>query len=193
MKWERAKRHAAGRLVAIVGLATALLATLAGHVAADPNQADANSRLVGTWTLAVTLRNCDTNAAMGAPFSSLATINSDGTSIGSTASLAFAPGQRSAEHGVWSHLGGRKYSETIVALISFDTAPNLPGSADFDPALPISPGLTTGWQTITHTITLRDSGHYTAAGVTQFYAADGTLYRSGCSSSVADRFGSSTR
>ncbi|MEO8256095.1 MAG: hypothetical protein ABI868_02005 [Acidobacteriota bacterium] len=157
-------------------------------VAAQSRGSTSASRLVGTWALTVTLRDCATNAAMGAPFNSLATINSDGTSIGSTASLAFAAGQRSLEHGSWFHQGGHRYSESVVALIVFDSAANLPGTPEFDPTLPVRPGLYAGWQTITHTLVLQDANHYTAAGTTQFYSADGSVYRRGCSSSVGERF-----
>ena len=75
-----------------------------------------------------------------------------------------------------------------MALITFDTAPNLPGTPDFNPNPPVSPGLFAGWQTITHTIILSDADHYTSAGTTAFYKADGTLYRNGCSTAIGQRF-----
>jgi hypothetical protein len=187
MKLGTSKAFGAGLVTALLGLASVVLATSADAMTAQPRESDSKSGVVGTWTLVVTLRNCATNAAMGA-FNSLATINRGGTSMGSTASLAFVAGQRSSEHGVWSHQRGLMYSETLVALILFDTASNLPGTPEFDPTLPVKPGLFAGWQTITHTLILQDANHYTSSGTTQFYKADGTLYRSGCSSANGVRF-----
>ena len=71
-------------------------------------------------------------------------------------------------------------------MILFDTAPNLPGPG-FDPSKPVSPGFFAGWQTVTHTVTLRGD-QLTSAGGNEFFKADGTWYRTGCSTAVGQRF-----
>ncbi len=182
------KTFGASRLLAVISLAGVLLAISGGTIRAESKESSSESAIVGTWAIQVTLRNCDTNDPLGAPFNSVGTFQLGGTSIGSTASLAFAVGQRTAEHGFWFHQHRRSFFEKIVALITFDSAPNLPGTPDFNPNVPVSPGLFAGWQTITHTITLSDADHYTSAGTTAFYKADGTLYRNGCSTAIGQRF-----
>ena len=70
----------------------------------------------------------------------------------------------------------------------FDSPANLPGTPGFDPAKPVSPGFFAGWQTVTHTAELIDADHLTSEGTTAFYKTDGTVYRTGCSTAVAERF-----
>jgi hypothetical protein len=75
----------------------------------------------------------------------------------------------------------------MIALIGFDSAPNLPGPG-FNPALPISPGFFAGWSTVTHTVEMSDANHASSSGTNAFYKADGTLYRTGCSTAESVRF-----
>jgi hypothetical protein len=131
----------------------------------------------GTWFVQVTLRNCATNAALGS-FNSLVTFAPGGTLSESAGSLAFAPGQRSTGHGNWTHDGGHTYSQRIVALILFDTAPNPP----------VSPGFLKGWSTVTHTVELIDPDNLKSSGSNDFYDSNGQLYRSGCSTAIGERF-----
>jgi hypothetical protein len=161
--------------------------TTSGTASAKVSDGRGDSKLVGTWGLTVTLRDCSTDAVMGT-FNSVTTFHNGGTSSGNTASLAFAPGQRSSEHGAWSQKGRHTFGHRVLALIVFDSAPNVPGTPEFNPGLPAGPGLFAGWQILSHTITLSDADHYTSSGITEFYKADGTLYRTGCSSSVTERF-----
>jgi hypothetical protein len=100
----------------------------------------------------VTLRDCATNAPLGPAFSSLVTFHGDGTLGESAGSLAFAPGQRSPGHGTWTRKRGHTYRQEMIALVLFDTEPNLPGTATFDPTKPVSPGFFAGWQTVSHTV-----------------------------------------
>ena len=65
---------------------------------------------------------------------------------------------------------------------------NLPNTPTFNPALPITPGFFAGSATVTHRFVLSDPDHATSSGTNEFYKADGTLYRSGCSTAVAQRF-----
>lgn len=177
-------RHAAA-----VGSLTAVLVTGSIRIGvAQSTESGSDSGLAGSWMVDVTLRNCETDAPLGPAFPSLVTFHRGGTISESPGSLSFAVGQRSDGHGAWSHDQGRTYSQEVVALILFDTAPNLPGTPGFNPSLPVSPGFFAGWQTISHTIELSDPDHFTSAGTSAFYKSDGSLYRTGCSTAVGRRF-----
>jgi hypothetical protein len=180
--------EATGRVPAVISLIAFLLTAASGAVAAELNASDAESGIIGTWAVQVTQRSCDTTAPLSPPFASVETFQRGGTSIGSTSSLSFAAGQRTSEHGIWSQWGRRTFRQRFLALILFDTAPNLPDTPSFDPNAAVSPGFSTGWQTVTHTLTLSDADHYTSVGTTAFYTADGTLYRTGCSTAIGQRF-----
>jgi hypothetical protein len=136
----------------------------------------------------VTLRDCATKAPLGAPFNSLVSFHEGGTVSESTAAVAFQIGQRGPGHGTWAHLRGRTYRQEMVALILFDTEPNLPGMPGFDPTKRITPGFFTGWQTVSHTARLVDEDRLESAGTNAFYRSDGSVYRTGCSTAVAERF-----
>jgi hypothetical protein len=176
---------AGGRVAAVLALAGVLL-TAAG----DRTAIASGSRegLEGAWTVQVTLRDCATNAPLGAPFNSLVTFHDGGTLSESAGSLGFAVGQRSPGHGVWTREGRHTFLQRMIALILFDTPANLPGTPGFNPSLPVSPGFFAGWQTITHTVRLSDGDHATSTGTNEFYKSDGTLYRTGCSTSTDQRF-----
>ena len=189
MNWKHSKPIVGVRVTAtVLSLSGALLASSGQVVIAQSSQSASASGLVGTWTVQVTLRDCVTNAPLGPPFRSLVTFHRGGTLSESTASPAFAIGQRPPGHGVWTYQGNHTYLQRMIALILFDTPPNLPGSPGFNPSLPVSPGFFAGWQTVTHTLELVDADHATSAGTNTFYRADGTPYRTGCSTAVAERF-----
>lgn len=162
--------------VAIVLALTAALVTTPSHEAIAQSSESA-SGLVGTWIVQVTLRDCTTNQARTS-FTSLVTFHRGGTLSESPASPAFAIGQRPAGHGTWTQQGPHTWLQRMIGLIVFDTPPNPP----------VSPGFFAGWQEVTHTIELIDTSHFTSAGTNAFYTSDGTLYRSGCSTAVAQRF-----
>jgi len=158
------------------------------ELAGAPSDDQGTSALIGPWVVQVTLRNCATNAPMGAPFSSLVSLHRGGAVTDDPGNLTFAPGQRTGGHGEWSHLPEGTFSQRMVALILFDRPANLPGTPGFDPAAPISPGFFTGWQTLTHTLRMTDLDHAESSGTNAFYKADGSLYRTGCSTAVAAAF-----
>jgi len=185
MNWSTSKALGDRRLVAVLGL-TAALVTAAGGGTAIASGSHAG--LEGAWAVQVTLRDCASNAPLGPPFNSLVTFHSGGTLSESAGSLAFAPGQRSPGHGHWSRRGARTFRQRMIALILFDTPPNLPGTPGFNPALPVSPGFFAGWSTITHTVELADGNHLTSAGTNKFYKSNGEVYRTGCSTAVGQRF-----
>ena len=173
-------------LVTVLGLTGLLLATSGRTLVANSN--DARDGLTGAWSVQVTLRDCATGAPLGPPMNSLVTFHEGGTISESAGGLAFAVGQRSAGHGIWSQKGRRTYRQKFIALILFDTPANLPGTPGFDPTKPVSPGFLAGWQTVTHTVELVDANHLTSEGTNAFYKTDGTVYRTGCSTAVAERF-----
>jgi hypothetical protein len=185
MNWTTPKALSGGRVAAVVAL-TGVLLTAAGRRTAIASET--HEGLEGAWAVQVTLRDCATNAALGAPFNSLVSFHDGGTLSESAGSLAFAAGQRSPGHGTWTREGRDTFLQRIIALIVFDTPANLPGTPGFNPSLPVSPGFFAGWQTITHTLRLSDGDHATSAGTNEFYKSDGTLYRTGCSTADAQRF-----
>jgi hypothetical protein len=166
------------RAVAILSLAGLLLVGAGRPALAQSEKSASEHGLAGTWTVQVTLRDCSTNAQIGPAFNSLVTFHRGGTISESTSSRAFAIGQRGDGQGLWRSLDQGTYSQRMVSLINFDTAPNLP----------FSPGFFAGWSVVSHTLELSDEDHATSFGTNEFYKADGTLYRSGCSSAVAVRF-----
>ena len=178
--------RAVAKALGVLGLSAILLSASAPRAAAGDH--DSNERLAGVWFVQVTVRDCTTNAPLGAPFVSLGSYHEGGTLSDSTSTTSFAIGQRTDGHGTWKRTDGDTYRQNVVALIVFDTPPNLPGIVGFDPTHPISPGFFAGWQTVTHTIELADPNHFTSSGTNAFYRADGTRYRTGCSTSIAERF-----
>ena len=173
-------------LMTVLGI-TALLVTTSGRTLAAGSD-DSHDSLTGAWSVQVTPRNCTTGVPAAPPSNSLVTFHDGGTLSESAGGLAFAIGQRSAGHGIWSKKGRRTYRQKFIALMLFDSPANLPGTPGFDPAKPVSPGFFAGWQTVTHTAELIDADHLTSEGTTAFYKTDGTVYRTGCSTAVAERF-----
>jgi len=178
MKLNPSKVFSASRVAAAIGLAAALLISGGGAGLAQSNDSAARTGLEGTWLVQVTLRDCSTEAQIGQPFSSLVTFHRGGTISESTSSPAFAIGQRSDGHGLWSSEGQNTYKQRMVNLINFETAPNFP----------TSPGFFAGWSIVSQTLELTDASHATSSGTNAFYKADGTLYRTGCSTAVSVRF-----
>lgn len=175
------------RAVAFVTLVVAIVSLGAQPALAEPDASRPNAPLVGVWGIQVTLRNCATNAPLGPAFNSLVTFHRDGTIGEATASLAFAPGQRTPGHGVWTRESRRTYRQSMIALILFSTPSNVPGTPGFDPSRPVSPGFSAGWATVDHTVTMTDKDHLESSGTNAFYDIDGRVYRTGCSSAVGRR------
>jgi len=185
MNWTTSKALGGHRVAAVLSL-TCVLLTAGG--ASTVVASGSREGLEGAWTVQVTVRDCVTNAALGAPFNSLVSFHDGGTLSESAGSLSFAVGQRSSGHGSWTREGKDTFLQRMIALILFDTPANLPGTPGFNPSLPVGPGFFAGWQVVTHTLTLSDEDHATSVGTNEFYKYDGTLYRSGCSTATAQRF-----
>jgi len=175
-----------GRLVVLLGLVASILGVTGTRAAAQSNASASETGLVGVWAVQVTLRDCTTQAPQGS-FNSLVTFHRGGTISESAGSLSFAPGQRTSGHGTWDHTGKDSYRQHMIALVLFNTAPNLPGTPGFDPTKPVSPGFQAGWVTVTHTVELSDADSLTSAGTNAFYRSDGTVYRTGCSTAIGVR------
>jgi hypothetical protein len=94
-------------------LMSLVLATASGSLATAQSE-DSSSGLAGTWMIQVTLRNCDTGAALAAPVHSLVTFHRGGTLSESVGPTSFAAGQRSPGHGVWNHIERGAYSQRMV-------------------------------------------------------------------------------
>ena len=125
-------------------------------------------RLVGTWDAAVQITDCQSGNVLNA-FSSIASFNQGGTSVGSTAGLPQA--SRTPEHGVWRHISGNRY-EFKSKSFSFNAA-----------------GVATGYIVLRHEIELNESADaYTSAGGVTVYLLNGTQVGGGCSTAIGTRF-----
>lgn len=125
-------------------------------------------KLVGTWDVQVTIRNCQTGAAIRT-FASVGTFMSGGTLIDSTSGIP--PALRNPGQGVWNHEGGRNYRFKFKSF-SFDASGNF-----------------TGWTIIQHEANLNHGGDdYESAGTAEVYNPSGVLVFTGCSTTTATRF-----
>jgi hypothetical protein len=170
-------------------LSATILAGISGMlIAAAPQTVLAdNHDIVGAWAVQVTLRNCETDAPMGS-FVSLVTFHRGGTISETTGSVTFQPGQRTDGHGAWKRIAPNTFTQNMVALIRFDSPPNLPATPTFDPTKPVSPGFTAGGATISHVVRLIGADTLESSGTNEFFASDGTPYRTGCSTATGQRF-----
>ena len=105
MNWTISKTQAGGRVAAVVTLVGVLLTAAGGSTTIASGS---RKGLEGTWAVQVTLRDCVTDAALGAPINSLVSFHDGGTLSESAGGLAFAVGQRSPGHGSWTR-EGRQY------------------------------------------------------------------------------------
>jgi hypothetical protein len=155
-----------------IGLCVVLATLLLGSADAVSAQAPT---LHGVWAQIITPRDCATNQPLpfAPPFRVLLTFHRDGTVTESVGAPSFAAGQRSPGHGQWTHDGGLTYSERTVAMILFTG-----GTGAYQE----------GWQITTRTITMTDANHYMGSGAAQFYDVNRQLYRTGCATSVGERF-----
>ena len=163
--WAAVRR---GGMTLVLGFATA------GGAFGQPSGSEART-IEGTWYIQVTPIVCATGAPVPGvtPVNALVTFHAGGTLSETAGGTGFAPGQRSQGQGLWHHEAGQTFSQKFTALINFTTVPN------FQEA---------GWQTVTQSVELRDRDSLSSSGTNAFYRADGTLYRSGCSTATGRRF-----
>ncbi len=153
-------------LMIISGLTLGLV--FAQNESIDERSENRGDRLEGTWDVQVTIRNCQTGAAIRT-FASITTFMSGGTLLDSTSGIPQAlhtPG-----HGIWNYTGGRNYRFKFKSF-NFDAGGNF-----------------TGWTIINHEVNLnRRADDYESAGTSEIYAPNGNLIATGCSTTTAARF-----
>lgn len=128
--------------------------------------------LEGSWMFQISLQDCATHTAIGAPFFSLLTFNRGGTVTETTANPAFVPPTvRGPGHGIWRHDGRRGYGYE-AATTAFITVN----------------GVLSRTQTITQTIELEgpDKLKTTSASV-KFFSPTGSLLMTGCAEATGKR------
>lgn len=124
-------------------------------------------RLAGSWDAAVNITNC-ANGSVITSFKSIAAFNQGGTYVGITGGTA--PADRTAEIGVWKHLGDNRYQFRFKTF-------HAPGG-----------GVPTLYDVVTHEIELNpDNLNYTSSGTATRYTMAGVQIFSGCSTAVGTR------
>ena len=153
---------------ALAACMLAMLAPITATANDDEKSSNRHPRLVGTWDVQVTTRDCQSNAAIRT-FPSILTYNTGGTMLESTAGIpqaAKTPGQ-----GVWSHIRGNLYHIKFKSL-RFDASGNLAGST-----------------IISQIVNLTNNGNDgESTGTVELFAPNGSLVFAGCSTSTATRF-----
>jgi hypothetical protein len=105
----------------IIGSLTAATAIVSAH--GDPDRSR-RRHLEGSWWVNVTLLSDCVARKPTLSFPALLTFAEGGTLTGTTTNPAFAIGQRSPDHGVWTRENGpHRYRASTVALILFATNP----------------------------------------------------------------------
>jgi hypothetical protein len=124
-------------------------------------------KLVGTWRVQVTIRNCQTGAEI-VTFPSLVTFAQGGTLVETT--TGGNPALRGDGQGFWQNAGGQEYDAVFEAFL-FNTA-----------------GVWTGRQKVTQTITIgADMDQLTAIAASEFFDTNGNPTAAGCSTAVGQR------
>ena len=108
MTWTVSKAREVIRGAVVLGMGLAVLGLTATGAGAQQSGSQAQT-VQGVWYVKVTIRDCATGVALAPPVNSLVTFAAGGTLHESVSGGGFAPGQRSAGHGLWSHKGGQTY------------------------------------------------------------------------------------
>ncbi len=159
--------------LSMFALAGALFLTSARGVRAEkpggPGEAESQARkLEGTWRVQVTIRDCQSGAAVRT-FPALLTFARGGTLTETT--TGFPPALRTPGHGFWKHTGGQTYSAVSEAFL-------------FNPA-----GGWTGTQRLTQSIEFGDDpDEFNSTATNEIFDTNGGLIVTGCSTAVARRF-----
>lgn len=154
-----------------VGLLAMLAPLLVPSLAAandDEKRFNRHARLIGTWNVQVTARDCQTTAALRT-FPSMLTYHAGGTMLESTAGIP--PTAKTPGHGVWSHIRDNTYHIKFKSL-RFDASGNFAGTI-----------------VISQIVNLTNHGNEgESTGTVELYAPSGNLITAGCSTSTATRF-----
>jgi hypothetical protein len=125
-------------------------------------------KLVGTWQVQVTVRNCSTGAALGNPFPALLAFQEGGTLT--SADTAFSPSLRSPGLGIWRRTARRAYAATTYAFLFNAT------------------GAWTGTHRIVQTIEIgEDPDQFEGTASVEILDTSGNLTFTGCSTSAGQR------
>ncbi len=164
-----------------VGLALLVALTLAGTLSPtpalgamaqqseSPGKSESQARnLEGTWRVEVSIRDCQSGAALRT-FPALLTFAQGGTLTETT--TGFPPALRTPGHGFWRHTGDHTYSAVSEAFL-------------FNPA-----GVWTGTQRLTQAIEIgADPDELTSTATNEIFDTNGNLLVTGCATAVARRF-----
>lgn len=150
------------------------VAALAGDGAADSSAR--SQRLVGTWAVDVSIRDCASDVAIFAPFRVMNSFNRGGTLVethsGATAGgpPGSGPADRSIGLGTWAFLGARSY-EAVFTFFLY--------APDGSPA---------GTQTVARVIKLSKAGNeFTAKATFQVRDPGGNVLFAACAEEEARR------
>jgi hypothetical protein len=109
---------------AIAGVALAIILVLAASQIPAYGQDAKGRRIEGTWQVQVTTRNCQSGAAI-ATAPGLHSFLPGGSMLSNP---AVSPAFLSTGHGVWEHVGGQSFTNTIV-LFRFNPDGTYAGTA----------------------------------------------------------------
>jgi hypothetical protein len=157
----------------VIGFALLASVTLAGIISAktavaaqEPAKSN-GPKLEGTWRVHVTIRDCNSGAALRM-FPAFLTFAQGGTLTETT--TGFAPALRSPGHGFWRHTNYHSYLAVSEAFL-------------FSPT-----GVWTGTQRLTQSIEIGDSpDQLDSTATNEIYDPNGQLITSGCATAVATR------
>ena len=148
---------------------TPALAATAQQQSQDQERSESQGqKLEGTWRVQVTIRDCQSGAALRT-FPAFLTFAHGGTLTETT--TGFPPAQRTPGHGVWSHMDAHTYSAVSEAFL-------------FSPA-----GVWTGKQRLTQVIEIgHDADVLSSTAMNEIFDTNGNLILTGCATAVGNRF-----
>jgi len=157
----------------LVRLALVVTLTLAGMIPAIPavvataHSEEQAGKLEGTWRVQVTIRDCQSGAALRT-FPALLTFAQGGTLTETT--TGFSPALRTPGHGFWQHTGDHSYSAVSEAFL-FNQI-----------------GIWTATQRLTQSIEIADNpDELTSTATNEIFDTSGNLLMAGCATAVASR------
>ena len=147
----------------LVALAAGIFAMPARATQASESQA---GKLEGTWRVQVTIRDCQSGAALRT-FPAMLTFAQGGTLTETT--TGFPPALRSPGHGVWEKIGGHNYRAVSEAFL-------------FNPA-----NSWTGTQRLSQIIEIgSEPDGFKSTATNEIFDINGNLIVTGCATAVGD-------
>lgn len=153
----------AGIFLGVLGMVTFTQLHVSGQ-SQGPNE----ERLIGSWDIRVTIRDCGSGAELGS-FPSMMTFNQGGT-MQETANDA-TPLKRLPGHGVWRHSKGQSYTRAFH-FFRFNPDGTFAGTGRISGSLEVGPG----GDTVSGTSSF------------EFFDVDGNTVVSGCATEAGTRF-----